>query len=531
MNIKKVIMVILVFLTFINYPAKAENIQLETQIGYGGYVFPGKWVPLKIKLSGKETASEIEVVRLLDQRQYSVERFSSLINNQIECPVYLNEAISGLKVRLNKNSHYLAEQTINIQAKTFPGHLVLVVNLSPKVQQAIENSLLPSEPVLVITSNFNELPALGLDYDAVSGLVITDPGPVLNPGQIQALRIWLSSGGKMVINAAHPQNESIIKTLVPDNQRSGISDKDVIKIGWGKITIFRSDINEMEKENISWKSILDLEPYKPGVGFTIGKFLSLPDSRFFKEMGSLSVNYLKTTLIIWALICLLIVLFIKRRYLLYLFLFSILFIIAAFPLGSWLDSTWQRGAGVYCRALVLPDSGGILINSITQIVPNELQTYIQNFGSPWGVTISSRNDYGQIRPGIYSSWNHQTNIPAYTIRSATDKMLDLVGWIPAPLFEPSNINFSNVLLWKENQWWFRTNDSSGQPYWEKSAKLPKWLQREIGWLKRLQRLTPEKIWLVGQGSLPEVEIKLQNGIHRQLFWVIPLGTEEIIFSK
>jgi hypothetical protein len=512
---------------------QAANVQITSELGYGGYIVPGRWAPLKVQVNGAVDSPRIEIIRQTEDNEYSpVESFSYQGGDQVECPFFANEDTNAKKVRLFSGSQILLKQSIQTRTKIFPGHMILTINIPAPIQQTIERALRPSEPVLVIQIDFNELPGLILDYDAISGIVMNDPGLILLPSQIRALRSWLAGGGHLVIHSARPSSESIISTLVAPSQIKDNKDTQIIETGFGNITLIHRDVNENagSHDPAFWQRLLALEPYREGLRITAGScFLphkDLDKTNFIPKVTS-NVTLMLT---IWALLTLAIVFLVKRNKFFYLFCFIIVSIIAVFPLENLLQNSWQRGAEVYTKAVILPDSGGTLINTYIQLKKSYPGDFSKKSTSPWGINITAgHNESGTIYPSSSVIWQHRMTSPLFTIRSGANSFIDLVGWFPevpfqqSKIFNKSSLNKEALVLkapifsWDGKNWCYLNRS-----HWKKASILPYWLQDERSWITWLQESTPAKTWLIGYGVIPNLKLKIQGTTKNELIWVMPL---------
>src|SRR4030042_3118712 len=191
--INKKLLIIIYFLIslYFIYP---ENQQFEIKYGFGGYSVPGYWAPLYIKVNQEIKSGRIEIERKNNSNTFSKEIFPCSKNNTIECPILFDENISSIIIRLFSYNELLIERTINIDEKIFPGHIILTNGMNSKIQQSIAHSLFPEEPIQVVPINLEDLPSVGFNYDSISALVISDPGILLTPSQINALKYWIAGG-------------------------------------------------------------------------------------------------------------------------------------------------------------------------------------------------------------------------------------------------------------------------------------------------------------------------------------------------
>ena len=367
-------------------PTRAAGVRMTAALGHGGYVVPGRWNPLRVRVANVTEAAVVEIVG-----RGAVERFPCRVEEGaggLECPVYADPVGRPLRVRLVSGGRTVAEQAIDVGKKSFPGHVVLAIDVPAQVQQAIERILLPGEPVYVVGVSLAELPSLGLDYDGVSGIVLADPGPVLNPGQTQALRGWLAGGGRMAVLGARQGVESIAAMFLQYEQVQAMEGQAGRSLGLGSITLLPEPgtANDSTGQVTTWQRLLAFKPFADSARLTAG--------RGFPEGGKTSLPPvpvpvgLVLTLAAWTALAVILGLMRPRLAVLWFVLFTTGCSLLVVPIGSQLGRAWHRGAAAQSRVIILPDDGGTLASIRVQLAPG--RTAWTSFGmaaTPWGVDV------------------------------------------------------------------------------------------------------------------------------------------------
>lgn len=201
------------------------------------------------------------------------------------------------------------------------------------------------------------------------------------------------------------------------------------------------------------------------------------------------------------------------------------------PLGGYLTANWRRGALIHNRALILPDSGGILIQS-------DIQMKASRGASPWGAQVSfGRNEQGRInfRGQRNTDWSHDTMYPRLSVYASDADMMQLMGVFPdvTPDFNPPETPLakkgamkipvtSQTVLWNGKQWRVLKSIVRGEPQWGQPKRVPSWLKDDEEWLRKLQALSPGTPWLCGRSVLPAgLQLRIQNGAISEVFWAMP----------
>ena len=492
---------------------ETAGVRIAATLGYGGYVVPGRWVPLRVQVSGAPASARLEVCRAGSP----VETFPYRAQEtcRIECPVFIDETGGLIEVRLAAGRHVVAKRVLDTTARIFPGHLVLAVNIAAPVQQAISRALMPGETVAVVGIDPADLPRQALAYDGVNGLVATDPGAVLSPAQTQALRSWLAGGGRMVLCRARPAGTSIVAGMdLPAATAGG-------EAGLGGVIINETDpVDQADR----WREMLALVPYARTARLTAGK--CFPDDVLPPDRPG-RPRELPLVLGAWAAAFFLAGLLAgRRKALLYLLPVTLLSTLAAIPAGHRLACDWRRGATVRTRAVILPAGGEILVNTRIDLGPHEAKDAVLS-PSPWGASVRlGRIEEGWIRPRAVPSavWRHGPASPVFSVRSGGSADLNLVGCLPASpgseagfLVEPAK-----VARWDGRQWRERMISPGGGDSWRDIEGSPRWLGDDEGWLTALAQRIPAASWLVGRGPLPGLALAVQGSPSNSSCWVRPL---------
>lgn len=527
---------VLIMIVLLSKPTFSAEVNLKTRVGFNGYTVPGTLAPVLIEINRAITNGRLEIVSPSETASYSIiDSFSTTNLKRIEASVFVTEDINDLKIRLISNKHTLLETGLNLKAKIFPGNLILAVKIPSITQQMIEKALLPSEPTLVVPIEIPDLPGVALNYDGVGGLVLSDPGPVLKPLQIQALKTWLAGGGRMALGAIRSGQDSLLSIL-------GISpelmERSFYPIGFGGITAFRSGFNDLKQSPSDWQEVLDLRPYPNNSRLMSSRFF--PDFRYATtpgsaELSSRAVSYLAMILILWAVSGLLITVTVKHNRLFFLICAALLWLGAAFPIGNWLGGIWNRGAEIHCRNLVLPETGSILVDVKIWFKQSYSGKTINFKSSPWGgKVLIGEAEGGIVKPESQIktfTWSRGPSKTETVVKSVGPGWVNLNGYLPLKSYLTKGMDRiglarklveseSEVVIWDGKDFYQRSFRQVGNG-WEKKEQPPEWLRAETEWLTNLKRLSTGTVWLIGRGSLSEVKIGLEKGIFTGEIWAAP----------
>ncbi len=501
-------------------PGLAAGALLSADLGFGGYVVPGRWMPLAVTISGASESARVEIVRGGERPGGTV--VESLPcpppggGNRVEYPVFAEETGSAVTVRLVAGDQILASQSFQTSAKVFPGHLVLAVALPAAAQQALGRILLPGEPVLAVERSLAELPSIPFGYDGVSGLVMADPGPVLNPAQTKSIRAWLAGGGRLVLCAARPGADSLAALFLPVDRPAAGAGPMAVRLGLGRLVLVEREPSALGLEE--WRRLLSFPPYAQDVRLTASRCFPRGQTPQASIPGLPRV-YL-WILGGWAGTFLVLGLLPRRKGLICLFLLTIIVACAAVPAGTWLMRAWRRGVATRTRAVILPEDGGILIGTRVELIKAGAWELHGVQGSPWGATISLGQDRGFLSPRSGLLWRHHAPVSPYVVQSAGPAYLNLAGWTPPlPPDDPLETREPKV-LW-DGKMWRRYRDGGGQD----REQCPAWLRGESDWLAALAKLAPGCQWLIGQGRLPGLELAVQGSPGGEACWAEPIREE------
>lgn len=530
------IITVLIMVLLLPKPVFSAEVNLRIRVGFGGYAVPGTLTPVLIEINRFITNGRLEIVHPSETASYSIiDSFPINNSKKIETSVFVNENINDLKIRLISGKQTLLETRLNSKIKLFPGNLILTVKAPSATQQLIEKSLLPAETVLVVPIRLTDLPGAALNYDGVSGLVLSDPGPVLKPLQVQALKTWLAGGGRMALGATRSGQDSLLSILginLENRERS------FYPMGFGGITVFRSGFNDLKQNAADWRELLNLKPYTELSRLMVGrlfpdfKVASAPDSA---EQSSKAASYLTIVLILWTVSGLLIIVPTKHNRVLFLICAALLWTVFAFPIGNWLGGIWNRGAEIHCRNLVLPETGSMLADVKVRFNRAYFGKTINFKSSPWGGNVLiGEAGHGTIKPG--------SRVQAFTWSRCLDKTEAIVksvgpGWVNINGCFPLQSRFAReinrmalagkfgsefeTVIW-DGKSFYRGRVLQTADGWKEIAQPPDWLRDETEWLANLKRFSPGTVWLIGRGYLSDVKIRIEKGVFSGELWASPL---------
>lgn len=394
-------------------PAAAERIRAE--LGFAGYVVPGRWVPLRLDVGGGAWTVEIA--------GGAVEEYRARPGERLECAVRFAEDGGAAEMRLIADGRVVSRQSLHPGRSAFPGHLVLASGVPGGVQRAVEAALQPAEPVRVAPVEPDRFPGVALNYDAVSAIILEDPGPILNPAQVRAIRAWLTGGGRMVLLAPRPGEDGLLSLLLPGEKAVRFASTTALPVGLGRLVLLRETTNDPE----SWREILALTPYAQSFRLSASRAFD-QDEPFAAPAAADPPKEPAAVLAVWASLAGILGAAARRRPLLAFLIFTAAAGAAAVPVGRWLDRRWQRGVGVHARAVILPDDGGTLVEF--RLIPGAAGPFQQGGPRPpdWGANLG----LGQAGTGVYGGAERtlrwRQGRPAALAASADAR---LTGYLPA----------------------------------------------------------------------------------------------------
>lgn len=509
----------------------AAGAQITTRFGFGEYVVPRRWAPLRVRLDMEPVESTaIEVAG-----RNTVEVFPCVGGGGwVECPVLVDESDGEIRVRLVADGRVLAEQALDSRRKVFSGHLILAIELPIPAQQAIEQSLAPQEPVKAVSLAIEDLPRLGLDYDAVSAVVLVDPGPVLSPAQKRAMHAWLAGGGRLVLLKPRPGAESLA-SLIAASKRTAGAGLEALQVGLGKLVFVPSAHADFLGQASWWRRTLALAPYASSARLTASQ--SLPDDESRRTNPPTMPKALGLIMAGWAAAAVSIAPLARRKALAWYALFTLACLMAAVPAGKWLDGKWHRGISIEERAIILPEAAGTLIG-YRVLAPDD--TVWREFGipsSPWGADLSlgQTGEKGSWKGATgRAEWRHG-HTPSLGVARAALNALSLAGYQPGVpmrvLMAPDRFQIIGPLrgrrvgVWDGLRWRIPEDDGAGGARWRETATCPAWLEGNRVWLARLFQSYPVRAWLVGKGPLPIPAMAVEGVTCADTCWVWPVTDE------
>jgi hypothetical protein len=184
-----------------------ENIEMEAQAAFGGYVKNGEWLPLWVTLENRGADLEGELrVRITSgsgATNYSVPvPLPAGARKRVPLYVVPNSFSRQMEVQLFSGEELIKSATVDVQPQMNISYLVGVLAPERGAMGLISGINLPGQnrPVSVVDLAAEDLP------ERVEGLVSFDTILIndfdtsqLSQGQVQALANWVQSGGRLVL--------------------------------------------------------------------------------------------------------------------------------------------------------------------------------------------------------------------------------------------------------------------------------------------------------------------------------------------
>lgn len=521
---------VIIGLFWLAQSAWADHARMSLNIGFGGYVVPGRWTPLRITVDGITEPSMIEIRR--HNRPGLTEYYPCPAGPVVlECPVFADPTGEIFNVRLITNGQIVTEQQVKTFDKIFPGHIVLAVQTPAPARQAVSQMLLPGEPVMVVAVALSEMPSAIPDYDSISGLIINDPTWALNPAQKRAIRVWLSGGGRMLI--PQPALTGNFDGILPEHSET-VSVGRVYQVGLGSLTVVPEGFSEStwSKEAKEWNGIFKLKAYNDSFRLTEGDCFSLSSSEKKKPQPAPTLFWLFP--VVWGLFAIVLWITKPQKAFAYISLLTLAGLLTALPVGWLIEQHWHRGAVAVTRVLIIPSGDG-LYDSYVQLPRTGVWDLSGLKSSPWEVSIlAGREAEGSIslRPSgdPQVNWRHRTDVSEMVLATSAGQSLRWIGWIPKGVLKRSlgryraEDNRGSITLWMKGEWKI-PQETQGVLRWKKVARCPRWLMEEREWCLRLTRWAPERPWLFGRGELGGLDLRLQGEPDNTVIWAKPLFKE------
>lgn len=487
----------------------------RVSLGHGGWTVPDAWVPLRLELARQIPDARLELLRTDDRGgQGSVEVYPLNRSGVFEFPFFVDQSAGMLSVRLMSGSTLLDSREFRPLEKSFPGNLVLALGLPASLSQTLGQLLDSKEPVLVFDGNYGNLPDNALNLDAVSLVVMADPGPVLSPAQTSSLGQWLAGGGILVLLEAREGTASLASAL-------GTSQ------GMGRLVILARGAIEPGKflDAGWWQSRIGLEPFENSPRLSYGRLFDPKYQRSTQdglhERSKVVPLYLVGA---WALLCLVLSNFFRRRWLGLLLGASTILTLVLLVGGTERFGWWDRGLAFEGRSLVLPGGQGSLdLAQWKRLAEPDLANYT-NRPSPWSALLwfsaKGRKESGLANTGAGpgARWVHETERPLLSLASGGRYRLSLAGYQ-----SQASTGLALARLQASNgatRWQERAPDSS----WRTAEEVPSELKADAVWLEYVAGLWPQYVWQAGLAQASSNALTLGRDGHTEsgLTWIEPL---------
>lgn len=533
----------------------AERPRVSPAFGFGGLAAPGRWNPLRVSCGGELEGGLIELERRAeDGAILSVETFPYAAGRTVECPVFLDDGLDALELRLKAGGELLSEEGVPLRARTFPGHIVLASGLSPVVQAALGRLLLPREPVQVVSVKTDELPVEGLDYDGVSALVLRDPGRSLSPARVEAMLGWLGGGGSLALIGEASLADSLASAFLDPSRameslpfvtpsRGKAPSLAVATLGAGRIAMVSGDPGSLPPGDAEafWSAALGLRPFERSERLAPG--LVMPPPRYLTVQVASAEAKDSRALAFYLPFAALIVLMASRKpgRSRLVALASAAALAAALVAAPLLDRAGRREARASARVLVLPGGTGLLEGFA-------LRSPFYPQGEPLGPLLSRRpvavgaeeGGSGVLDGRSPAAWSHGSGRPVAALRETGPDSLVLMACVaaggqagkdfPALIYAlrdaeaegslprlPRDAKAAYVepggLAWR--LWDGRAST------WDRVAEAPAWLGLDESWVSGLCASFPRRGFVVGLSPASPLGFTVMGDRVGDLVWASP----------
>jgi hypothetical protein len=520
---------------------------LEASLGFGGSPVPGKWAPLWISCGDAPRSSRLLVTRLDAQgTAMGVESFPARAGGKIECPIWMGDGLASIKVALVSGGRSLAEALLDTKDRYFPGNVVLASSLQAKARLAIASSLMPEEPVLAIAASPSELPSSSLAYDGICALVIDESGGGafsrgglgLSPAQRKAILDWMSSGGRLVALSGSWDAEERGFATFAELGLEGARAEGGLGYGFGSYrgySMAEGKAGRMSEPSF-WREALAISPYgsssRIGAAAIARNSESSPGNGIANPSDGLAIT---VAIGLW-LLAMAAGALVGRRRPSSLLLVAALSLVAVFAGGSYIGGAYARGSRVRILALALPDSrtAYATLSARAYEPPEPLSwTKSRSLGLP-SITLSGGESGG------FGHWDHDSGAASFSLRTGSEKDLELVGAIRQEAWKamasgcvpvvdgavgsaPPDVESARPLAFvagsgEETSWWAK--EPRGK--WLRSKDPPSWLQGGEAWIRGLRGARSEWPVLAGSCAASPLGLRLEGRLVEELTWAMPL---------
>jgi hypothetical protein len=502
--------------------ATAEQSKVSLSLGFGGWSVPTRWTPLWVSVLPPPARGRVEVETLpRSSPAGGAESFRLGPDGSAECPVYLDQGIDAIRVRVMDGNAVISTETILPWAKSFPGHIVLTCGLSAPAQKALGGFLFPYEPVQVAIARKAEFPSVPIDYDGVAAVVMDGDEVSLSPAQREAMRYFLSGGGRLVLFGQRPERFAAPGTdLLAASIQAGQGGEDLVKarLGLGLVCAAPRPSASTARARTAefWAEALELggfETAKRATASAFSRIRALLAELGDPEAGGEAPLPQRPWTGPWifsacfAAASLLLFLPKKRRLAAY-GLFAAISLAAAFLAGARIDAAWRRGTASDARLLVLPNGGGILADFQTRRdIPAESAS--DGTTMPRGAAITfDRVERGTMDPVVPFIWRHDLRLPYLSVLRAERDRVQLSGVLPA-------VALSGAVA---------SAGSSAGP--QGLAADPFYASLNAGertWIRSVMDAFPGWGFRMSTGRAPALGYSAQGGAPARILWIEPIA--------
>lgn len=470
--------------------------------GHEGYAFPGSWVPLYLTLKEPVPEGRLVLVRGEDTKDTSGESWELTHSGQFEFPVFIDEKVPSFTVKIYSSGILLAEQTFHPTERLFSGHAILASAIPATVRLSLSRMLYPGEPVLVLPVVPQRLPVSALSYDAITALVLSDPGPVLNPPQVTAMGEWIALGGTVILMDPLKGNSSMLGQLSSRFTLTG--SESMRQLGLGTIQLV--DTETLDRKTLAdgnfWKKTLNIasiaQTHRLRPGLVFGKRFDV----FQKESAEDPLNaFIVYIVVFWIIVIAGCGFFLKKRKISFAIGIIILLSIFIALQKNTIQESWNRGISMHIRELILPQNYGTLasINLYVQ-EPGDVSIFFRKsspFTSAFSFASPDSADQGIIRfsDTPFITWFHAGVSAGMLLDSSDARTLRLTGFLPSlPGSGNERKTLAKLRRVEGNEQWLIPMDDGT---WKEIVGAPPEIANDADWILHVSEAAPDSDWLVG----------------------------------
>lgn len=185
--------------------AQSSDIRLETDVGYGGLLVPGVWMPLRVDITAPTALDGVLVIDVPDARggtatyRYPLHLLPN-IRQEFRAEVVVPDPRHPLVVRVLRDGHEVRRQDAFVGGPRTVDGIIITLTHEAAGLEFVTTFGGRVRPAYI---REEDLPMRWQGYEGAAAVVIRDLEDTrLLAGQQQALRDWVAQGGRLVVTGS-----------------------------------------------------------------------------------------------------------------------------------------------------------------------------------------------------------------------------------------------------------------------------------------------------------------------------------------